>query len=491
MLDHAGPLAIDKFIAITKRIKFLGSIFHPFELGLSSAQSMGPIKGARAWAQRGGGIPGIAQLAEKKQWATPFTREVEEKWVRAGLGIEAPSADMMTDAFTRALVDFEDVMKRFANTPLAKPAKGAELAGRGLRETAAYYDEAIWGMHKKVKVAAAEQWEAQIREALDGDRWAMGVTNRFLGKKTRERLAMMTEDEIREQISGAINNHFGGQVWELKRNALLSDPRFVKWMRRIYISPDWNVSAISSSLAPISSEPVHRIIGGAYWKNIGALAAGFSMLNFVMTIGSEKGPHFPWQNEEGHKMDLETPFRTNPTEHNPRGRIIYWRIGKHAQELPHLIWGKPIAQQLKFAAGKTAPWVGAVTGLMGKSVTEFPSPYEELVREREKTGEVPGPVEDIVSRLEPTAEMALPFSLQDAEDPGDVLRKLLISIPESKGMSTYKAENLYAQALYDNDPDRLAEIVEILRQNGYDDEAIGFMIQGAKRKAKRRLRAGR
>ncbi len=490
VLDHAEPLAIDKFIAITKRIKFLGSIFHPFELGLSAAQSMGPIKGAKAWAQRGGGIPGIAQLAEKKQWATPFTREVEEKWVRAGLGIEAPSADMMTDAFSRALVDFEDVMKRFSGTPFARPAKGAELAGRGLRETAAYYDEAIWGMHKKVKVAAAEQWESQIREALNGDRGAMGVANRFLGKKTRERLAAMSEDEIREEISGAINNHFGGQVWELKRNALLSDPRFVKWARRIWISPDWNVSAVSSGLAPLSGDPVHRIIGRTYWTNIGALAAGFAMLNYALTAGSEKGPHFPWDNEEGHKMDLETPFRTKPTEHNT-GRIIHYRVGKHAQELPHLIWGKPVAQQLKFLAGKTAPWVGAAAGLMGKSVTEFPSPYEELVRERERTGEVPGPVEDIASRLEPTAEMALPFSLQDAEDPGDVLRKLLISIPESKGMSTYKAENLFAQALYENDSPRQTEIIQILRQNGYDDEAIGFMIQGAKRKAKRRLRAGR
>lgn len=490
VLDHAEPLAIDKFIAITKRIKFLGSIFHPFELGLASAQSMGPVKGAKAWAQHGGGIPGIAQLAEKKQWATPFTREVEEKWVRAGLGIEAPSADMMTDAFSRALVDFEDVMKRFSGTPFARPAKGAELAGRGLRETAAYYDEAIWGMHKKVKVAAAEQWESQIREALNGDRGAMGVANRFLGKKTRERLAAMSEDEIREEISGAINNHFGGQVWELKRNALLSDPRFVKWARRIWISPDWNVSAVSSGLAPLSGDPVHRIIGRTYWTNIGALAAGFAMLNYALTAGSEKGPHFPWDNEEGHKMDLETPFRTKPTEHNT-GRIIHYRVGKHAQELPHLVWGKPVAQQLKFLAGKTAPWVGAAAGLMGKSVTEFPSPYEELVREREKTGEVPGPVEDIVSRLEPTAEMALPFSLQDAEDPGDVLRKLLISIPESKGMSTYKAENLFAQALYENDSPRQTEIIQILRQNGYDDEAIGFMIQGAKRKAKRRLRAGR
>lgn len=30
-----------------------------------------------------------------------------------------------------------------------------------------------------------------------------------------------------------------------------------------------------------------------------------------------------------------------------------------------------------------------------------------------------------------------------------------------------------------------------VRVNGYDNEAIGFMIQGAKRKAKRRLRTGR
>lgn len=511
VLDHAEPLAIDKFIAITKRIKFLGSIFHPFELGLASAQSMGPVKGAKAWARRGGGIPGIAQLAEKKQWATPFTREVEEKWVRAGLGIEAPSADMMTDAFSRALVDFEDVMKRFSGTPFAKPAKGAELAGRGLRETAAYYDEAIWGMHKKVKVAAAEQWEAQIREALGGDRGAMGVANRFLGKRTRERLAAMSEDEIREQISGAINNHFGGQVWELKRNAILSDRRFVKWMRRIFISPDWNVSAISSGLAPLSREPVHRVIGRTYWTNIGALAAGFSMLNFAMTAGSDKGPHFPWQNEEGHKMDLETPFRTKPTEHNPRGRIIYWRIGKHAQELLHLVWGKPGAQQVKFLASKTAPWMGAAAGLMGKSVTEYPSPYEELVRERDRTGEEPGPVEDIVARLEPTAEMALPFSLQDAEGPGDVARRLLISIPESKGMSTYKAENLYADALVkeqkakdtgDGAAEKKAkarkkQIIEWLKQNGYDDDAINLMVNGTIRsggamgKAKRRLKAGR
>jgi len=485
VLDVAEPLKIDRLLGTVKRIKFLGSIFHPFELGLAAMQSMGPVKGAKAWASRGGGIPGLAQLAERRGWASPFTREVAEKWVRRGLGVEAPSADMMTDSFQRAMVDWEDMMTRAAGKAGAV-ARAAGAAGKGLRATAAYYDEAIWKiLHSPIKIAAAEQWEAQLMAARNGDRGALGVANRFLTDRTRARLAAMTDEEIGEAVASGINNHFGGQVWELSRNRLFSDPRALKWMRRIFLSPDWNVSAISSGLSPLSSDPVHRVIGRTYWTNITALAAGFSVLNYSLTAGSEQGPHFPWENEEGHKMDLETPFRTD------KGRKIFYRIGKHAQELPHFAWGTPGAQQMKFLAGKTSPWVGAAAGLMGKSVTEFPSPYEELVREREKTGEVPGPVEDIASRLEPTAEMALPFSLQDAEDPGDVLRKLLISIPESKGMSTYKAENLFAQALYENDSPRQTEIIQILRQNGYDDEAIGFMIQGAKRKAKRRLRAGR
>lgn len=485
VLDVAEPLAVDRLLGTVKRIKFLGSIFHPFELGLAAMQSMGPVKGAKAWASRGGGIPGLAQLAERRGWASPFTREVAEKWVRRGLGVEAPSADMMTDSFQRAMVDWEDMMTRAAGKAGAV-ARAAGAAGKGLRATAAYYDEAIWKiLHSPIKIAAAEQWEAQLLAARAGDKGALGVANRFLTPSTRARLAAMTDEEVGEAVASAINNHFGGQVWELSRNRLFSDPRALKWMRRIFLSPDWNVSAISSGLSPLSSDPVHRIIGRTYWTNITALAAGFSVLNYALTAGSEQGPHFPWENEEGHKMDLETPFRTD------KGRKIFYRIGKHAQELPHFAWGTPGAQQLKFMAGKTSPWVGAAAGLMGKSVTEFPSPYEVLVRERDRTGEEPGPVEDLASRLEPTAEMALPFSLQDAEDPGDVLRRLLISIPESKGMSTYKAENLFAQALYDNDRPRQEEIIGILRQNGYDDEAIGFMIQGAKRKAKRRLRAGR
>jgi len=447
VLQHDDPVALDKLLSTVKRVNFLGSLFHGLSLTEAAIKDMGPIRGTYEAARRGFGIPGVSQLAAKLGGGQLAEDSVLSA-IRDGVNVDQPKLDAMSGTFEEMLRDTAGKLRTGGN-PIA-PRNALASALDGLRHTSAYYDEALWAnYHAPLKVTAHELNLARV------------------AKKMKMTVADLPT-EVRRKVAVEVNNHFGGQNWQLMHNQLLSDPVAMRWMRRIFLSPDWNVSAIRTGLSPFSSDPVARQLGRNYWKNAAGLLAGYGALNYALS------GHPMWKNESGHKFDLETGMTDD------KGRKIFYMVGKHARETPEFLFGRgsepPVAGFL--LRKLNSPLRAAITATTGYSPTGFPGALGTERELADKEARKLTPTEEMVARGRDLAGGFLPFV---AQHPAEMARKLVTPFVETKGMSLHEGTDQAASAFRDGHPERVPQIRQWLHENGYSGEQINRAISGAYR----------
>lgn len=469
VLKSDDAVALDKALSVVKRVKFLGSLFHGMTLTHSAINTMGPIRGTIEAGKRGFGLPGVSQIAARLGGGK-LSEEAVEEAIRAGVNVEPPRLDVMQGTF-------EDMLRR-TETSLAKPgasvfhprnALGKVMAGT--RHVAEFYDEALWAnYHAPLKVTAYH------------------VLKEKLARSPSKAVAKMSEEEISRKIGEFVNDAFGGQNWQLLHQDFLADPLAQRWMRRLFLSPDWNVSAIKTGLSTISSDPVRRQLGRRYLVNATSLIVGYNMLNKALT------GHYMWGNQDGHEWDLDTGM------HDSDGKRIYYAVSKHERETPEFFIGRETATGRELPVGDflarkmNPPLSGAVTALTGKTPSGFPGALDRAREQADKEGRELTNMQDLGARGRDLAGGLLPFVGAEAmkfderthsfkADPGTVARRLLVPFSESHGLNLRDAGVLYAEAWRAGDRDRLAEIDAWLEDNGYDRKQVRATRLRARRAA--------
>lgn len=453
VLKSDAQVPLDRALSAVKRINFLGSMFHGLSLTEASIKSMGPLRGGYEAARRGFGIPGVSQLAARLGGGRVAEDSVLEA-IKAGVNVEAPKLDVMKGTFEGMLRDGEEAIAKPGASPLhPRNAMGKVLAG--LRGTAAYYDEALWtNYHAPLKVTA-------YHVLLDR-----------LEKSPSKAVAAMPREDLQRSVAQFVNDGFGGQNWQLLHNATLSDPTAQRWMRRVFLSPDWNVSAIRTGLSPFSADPVRRQLGRTYWKNAAGLLIGYNMLNYGLS------GHFMWDNESGHKFDLETGG------HDQTGRKIFYQVGKHARETPEFFFGRDRATYheppvLGFALRKLNPLLsGAITAATGTSPSGFPGALDRAKDLADRQARPLTATEGTIARARDLTGGLIPFV---AQDPSSTLRKMAIPFVETKGMSARDGRVLFAEAMRKGDNGQVQQIRQWLVDNGYNGEQISRAFSDAQR----------
>jgi hypothetical protein len=496
VLHRADYTGLDKVLAFTKRANFLWSLFHGVSLTEAATKNLGLGRGLWEAGKRGFGVPGLSQLAEKA--GTTFVEPaIAKEWISHGLTLEAPPADVMQGAFNRTLGNLSEWLR-------GKGGVGnvAAHVPEALGRTAEIYDKSLWtNFHTPMKATAAEVWWDKFNRFRQGEKNALGLFNRATTlPRSRQEILAMTDQEIKRDIARKVNNDFGGQNWGLLKNKLLSDPRAMRWMRRLFTSPDWNVSAVASSAAPLSKSPVIRQMGTNYWINALGLFGVYNMLNYSLSSDSQKGPHFMWENDPGHHMDLETGM------HDEKGKKVYFAVGKHAKEAPELFWGRSHAggaefPGIGFVGRKLSPPIQTATSTFsGYSAGGYPTAVQKIKDQAEKESRIPGRGELTLGLAKDVAGTVVPFQLKDVH-PMDILlgndqgergpaakelaRKFIFPWPQSKGLSLHDGQILMAEALRSNDSAKVSEISKVLVDNGYEVGAIRKAIARAKGAAHR------
>lgn len=461
IMDHAETTGFDKALSVVKRVNFLGSLFHGASLTEAAMDTLGPARGLYEGARRGFGIPGVSQIAARLGGGKVAEDAVQEA-IRAGVNVEPPKLDMMKGTFEGLLNQWESSLQKGGGSPLA-PRNALAKTLSAFRGTAAMYDTALWkNYHAPLKVTAYHILLDRVRN------------NPSAAVARALESGALTQDELAQSVARHVNSAFGGQNWELLQNDLLSNPKALRWARRVMLSPDWNYSAIDTGLSPLSADPVRRQLGRTYYKNAAKLLIGWNMLNYGLS------GHAMWDNEPGHKWDLETGL------HDEKGRKLFYQVSKHAMETPDFFLGRdrasehllPIVGSIPHFMLRKAnsPLVGAYTFMSGRSPTGFPGALERAQDEADRQARPLSGFEDSAARLRDLTSGVLPFVAQDPESMG---RKMLIPFVEKKGMSLHDGRILFAEALRRNDQQGVEKIRQWLVDNGYDGEAINRALSGA------------
>jgi hypothetical protein len=461
VLEHDDPNALDKALSVVKRINFLGSLFHGASLTEAAMDTLGPIRGLKEGAKRGFGIPGISQVAARLGGGKVAEDAVQEA-IRAGVNVEPPRLDMMKGTFEGLLNQWEGSLRTGGGSPLA-PRNVLAKTLSAFRGTAAMYDEALWkNYHAPLKVTAYHVLLDRVR------------TNPSRAVARALETGALSQEELAQSVARHVNSAFGGQNWELLQNDLLSNPKAVRWARRVMLSPDWNYSAIDTGLSPLSADPVRRQLGATYYKNAVKLLVGWNALNYALS------GHAMWNNETGHKWDLETGM------HDDKGRKLFYQVSKHAGETPDFLLGRdrpgenslPVVGSVpNFMLRKAnSPLVGAYTAMSGTSPTGFPGVLERARDEADRQARPLSGAEVSAARLRDLTSGVLPFV---AQEPESMARKMMIPFVEKKGMSLHDGRILFAEALRRNDDRGVQQIRQWLVDNGYDGEAINRALSGA------------
>lgn len=187
-------------------------------------------------------------------------------------------------------------------------------------------DFALWEhMHDNSKVFSANTLLDRALDVKHG-RKAAGPIMHITGL-TKKRLASMTDNEIGQAVMKYVNDEFGGQNWALHKGRtmeFLSRPTTQKWLRRFYISPDWNISSFRATWAPVSTNPVRRYLGVRHWAN-----RFFLQYAYANAINKALSGHYMWENEPGKRG---TPGGAGYIDTGQPGKARYLRIMKQEED---------------------------------------------------------------------------------------------------------------------------------------------------------------
>lgn len=450
VLRTADSTTLEKGLQAIKRVNFLYSLFHGGALTGSSMKFFGPTRGIAEAAKRGFGVPGVSQILDKAgvgQVAEPLVEDA----MRAGVKMGAPTIDAGTDALDALL------------QKAAEGAQGMPVLGRGTaraleaaRASNRFADKALWEItHDRLKAAAYHFKMDQVTRFRAGEAAALGLEGRMMTPARRQALLDMPLEDAQRSVAKMVNDVFGGQNWELHKSRLLNDKNLLRIGRAIFQSPDWNMSALRSSSAALSSDPLRSTMGVGYLKNAAKVYVGMNLVNYLLS------GHLMIDNQPGRKFHLDNG------ELGPGHRFYGNPIVKHSAEAVHLATD-PVAF---FGRKIASPWQGIVAALSGHTLSGYPSHLQQAEDQAHEEGREISIPESVVRRGQDLFGSAMPFNLTQLTSPREAW-KLAVPMTEAKGLNTYDAFPMLAEAYRSGDDETIARVNGWLEDNGYDPKRI-------------------
>lgn len=295
------------------------------------------------------------------------------------------------------------------------------------------WDRALWDhYHSTLKVMAYEK----------------GVTAE-MGRILKEgKLGEMTPKEIRmvkQKVAKFVNDSFGGQLWEIYEHG---GPKAQQLMQLAILSPDWLISTLKQTAAPLRGLTGNKVagrLGTKFWVKAALYQLAIIQgLNLMSSKKLHDEYRFTWENAEGRKSYALLPWRSDQGMirwalsggEEGEGQEVYLRLGKQFRELYEMM-----TQSLTKSGGKMSPvmqvffeqFTGAAPG------SGFPAEWKRKPHESELKLRGKSLLEDIA-----------PFSVRaylNEDRPAPVA----FSLPVVKGMSKYQAHEQLVEALQNNE----------------------------------------
>lgn len=428
--------AIDGINAFAKTSMLSFSLFHHGALATAHMWNVGPVQAFKDLGR-------VIKAVRTGKYGALENIELTKDALYSGLQI-GDLTDFQKGLVDRTLVNWATKAKDLKIPDKLNVFKGISAAKN-------VNDKVLWNvLHNSFKLYAYEDLvKAGLADALKA------------GKN-------VSAQAVKQEVASFVNNVYGGQVWEL----FGKDREWLRWMNRLMLSPDWNVSTIrlalepflnnkagqtvargaykllgkdvnTSSLFGLFSNPEMQALrtkmGNKFWTRGLLYFLGFSdVMNYAMSLKYDGVGRHMWQNEPGNRMNIFVGY-------DDEGRRKYIRFEKHLREVPEFFM-EPISK----IAGKLSPVIQIGTEqLAGYSTGGYPAPWKgnygwSSLKERAM---------GIVSQF-------IPMSFGGQSFAGLVSTKA--------GMTEYNAQQFMAEAIRKKDKDKFKEIYSFAVQNGLD-----------------------
>lgn len=440
--SHGAIQALETINAFAKKGMLSLSFFHHHALTESAFSTGIGLKALKQWNPYK-----IVKALRNKDYEIFKKQELAKDSIDHGLIFGALS-DVQRHRVARTLMDLERI---------AKDTPGVRQLTKGMRKANELWDTALWDYyHNSLKLWA---YEKNVFDAL-----------KYSKKKLGRDLLPDEITEIKKTMASFVNDSFGGQNWELNR--VLGNPKTRQMLHWALLAPDWTFSVLKQAAAPakgiylqtkarkaptaeayIQQKLAGKALtrqGTKFWAKAGLY---FNLIaqsvNYALTKKEYGEGRFTWDNPEGHYLNIFIGRNKDGTER-------YMRMGKQFREV--LEWGM---NPIKRLGAKLSP--GVRESIRQISAHDPGSGYPTEWAEKEGLATVP-------ERLMSIAEMPIPFSLRPyvKSRPG----VFMFTFPTSKGMTNYKAVDLFKKALKDEDIDRARKIYIDALQNNLDAEQL-------------------
>lgn len=379
--------------SLAKRLNLSLSMFHPVALFESSVATMGWRKTAAISLKA---LKDFAMGKDPLVFAkSPLTRDAIKHTLAIG---------MPTDAVAGKFYGMLDKVEKAARPGLMKAGV------RGTRGLSKIWDKGLWDyFHNNLKLTAYEHLTHQTLK--------------------QAKYAKLPVGKVKQEVAQFVNDTFGGQAWDI----LGKSDKWVQSMHWALLSPDWTYSTLRQALAPtgigaMSKETMalRKAMGNKFWMSAAInFWGGMNVLNYTISKKLTGRGRFMFDNPPDKKTQLFIGY-----EKDKYGveREKYLRWGKQFRELPEFFMN-PIG---KFG-GKLSPVARQTLEQFTKhSVGGYPTEFADK-----------GFVQGMGGRVSHATKMFRPYSMSG--------QSLYGAFPTSKGMTEWKARQLFMQAIEKND----------------------------------------
>lgn len=400
------------------------------------------------------------------------------------------------------------IRKSVQGTAIASQlATALDLMNRGM-------DKALWDyLHDGLKLYAYDKMAKQVRK--EGEK--KGYSSDIIDKQL-------------DEVGQLVNDMFGGQFFDI----LSVSPQMEKVLRRLMLSPDWNISAVRQALAPfgigsmyskkdfidmgLSEEEAKNVMedikrprkhfGRVFWITAGVF--------FTVTMNSLNALLRAWD-EHNEKKKAEEIRKYDPDYRSPYelaypngmkwydytwygntyktflfagrysdGTERYIRWGKQFREVPELFLGHDFTVSFPDAAinkiaGKVNPVINFMSNfLFGHSINGYKNQW---MKDRE------GSLDMLIGRAQFVAASLLPKSIPTDEEKEWVWTDIMM--PSSKGMTPYKARKEFEDAIKSGSAEAMAAVYSKCVMNNLNgEELFNAAISVVESEARKDLLAG-
>lgn len=444
--DNKAIRALETVNAFTKKSMLSVSLFHHMALTESALSTGIGKKAFSLWNPKK-----IVSELKSGNYGVFQNMPLAKDAIRSGVNFGALS-DVQKAKVQKALISVEKSTK---NIP------GLKYITKGLRKGNDLWDASLWDYyHNTLKLYA---YEHNVQQGLK-------TGSKQVQKKLGRDLTPKETTAIKREMAGFVNDSFGGQNWEI--NKVLGNPKTRQLMHWALLAPDWTVSTLKQAAAPIRgavlqktakdqptlSKQINQKLRGkaltkqgtkfwlkaAFYFNV--IAQSLNNLNTKKEYGEGR---FTWDNPPGKKLDIFIGKNEDGTER-------YLRMGKQFKEV--LEFGE---DPLKKMGGKLSPVVRESVRQFAKHDpgSGFPTEFSEQDF-----------FESIPERVKSIAELPLPFSLRPyvTSRPGNYM----FAFPTSKGMTNYKARQLFRKAIKKGNLKDIQKIFVHASENELDAEQL-------------------